>query len=75
MQRANEMNPIVAIPHFIVIVSNIRIPRWASTAAMRKEGMKKAAIAEAATFGYASTLSLTECLPERKGFNNHIPVM
>jgi hypothetical protein len=51
MQRVIETSPIVAIPHFVVIVSNIRIPRWESAAAMMKDGMKKAAIAEAATFG------------------------
>jgi hypothetical protein len=49
-----EIKPIVAIAHFIVMSSIIRIPRWESAAAITKEGIRKAAIAEAATLGYES---------------------
>lgn len=48
------MNPIVAMAHVVVILSNIRRPRWHSAAAMAKEGIRNAAIAEPATLGYAS---------------------
>ena len=48
------MSPMVAIAHVVVILSNIRTPRWARPAAITKEGMRNAAIAEPATLGYAS---------------------
>jgi hypothetical protein len=45
------MKPIVAIAHLVLILSNMMTPRWQSAAAMMNEGMRKAAMAEAATFG------------------------
>jgi hypothetical protein len=45
------MKPMVAIAHFVLILSNMMTPRWQSAAAMMKEGMRKAAMAEAATLG------------------------
>jgi len=45
------MKPMVAMAQVVLMFSNIRTPRWASAAAMTKEGIKKAAIAEAATLG------------------------
>ena len=45
------MNPIVAMAHFVDMLSNIKTPRWASPAASKKDGIRKAAIAEAATLG------------------------
>lgn len=45
------MKPMVAMAQVVDMLSNMRTPRWARAAAMMKEGMRKAAIAEAATLG------------------------
>lgn len=45
------MNPIVAMAHFVDMFSNIATPACASAAAIKKDGMRNAAMAEAATFG------------------------
>lgn len=56
--------PTVAMAQVEVIFSNMRTPRCAMAAAMRKDGMRKAAIADAATFGYAS--NFVTCLVLRR---------
>ncbi len=45
------MKPMVAIAQVVDMLSNMRTPRWASAAAITKDGMRNAAIAEAATLG------------------------
>ena len=45
------MNPMVAMAQVVLMLSNIRTPRCASAAAMMKDGMRKAAMADAATLG------------------------
>ena len=45
------MNPMVAMAHLVDMLSNMRTPKCASAAAMTKDGMRKAAMAEAATLG------------------------
>lgn len=50
----NEMNPRVANAHFVDMLSNMATPAWQSAVAMKKDGMRKAAIADAATLGYES---------------------
>ena len=45
------MKPMVAIAQVVLMLSNIRTPRCASAAAMMKDGMRKAAMADAATLG------------------------
>jgi hypothetical protein len=45
------MKPSVENAHLTFILANIATPAWAQPAAMRKLGIKKAAMALAATFG------------------------
>jgi hypothetical protein len=46
-----EQKPRVAKAHFVLKFSNIATPACANEAAIRKLGMRKAAMALAATFG------------------------
>lgn len=48
------MNPRVANAQVVDMLSNIATPAWQRAVAMKKEGIRKAAIAEAATLGYES---------------------
>lgn len=45
------MNPMIATAHLVDRLLNINTPRWARAAAITKDGIRKAAIAEAATLG------------------------
>ncbi len=45
------MKPMVAMAQVVLMLSNIKTPRWASAAAITNDGIRKAAIAEAATLG------------------------
>jgi len=50
------INPSVAIAHVVLMLSNMTIPICANAAAIMKLGIKNAAIALAATFGYVSVI-------------------
>jgi len=54
--RPTLMNPSVANAHLTFMFANIATPACAHPAAMRKLGIRNAAMAEAATFGYESVM-------------------
>lgn len=54
---------MVAMAHVVLMFSNIRTPRCARAAAKMKDGMRKAAIAEAAKLGYESITHQFTCSP------------
>jgi hypothetical protein len=69
-QSPIEIKPIVAIAHLIVMSSIIKMPTWDNAAEMTNEGIRKAAIADAATLGYESIVTISQN-PEGKR-NKHI---